>query len=135
MSKYFLTTLLGLVLLVFGIVSLKVMSWQSLSYVSIGLGSGLFGHGLGCILNARILAKSPEVAYEQQIAQKDERNIFIANAAKAKAYDAGVLIYCPVLLTLTLMNVETAVILLLVAAYLMVIGLGVYYRFKYEKEF
>lgn len=135
MSKYFLTTLLGLMLLALGVVGLKLMIWQSLPYVMIGLGSGLFGHGMGCIINTRILAKAPEAAYEQQIAQKDERNIFIANAAKAKAYDAFVFIFCPVLLSLTLMKVETAVILLLVAVYLMVIGLGVYYRFKFDKEF
>ena len=135
MSKYFLTTLLGLMPLALGIVGLKVMSWQSLPYVLIGLGCGLFGHGLGNISNVRILAKAPEAAYIKQIAQKDERNIFIANAAKAKAFDAFIFIFCPVLLSLNLMQVELKAILLLVAVYLAVLGLGIYYRFKLEKEF
>ena len=105
-----------------------------LSAVLIGLGCGAFGHGLGDLLSQRALKDAPELARRLEIEATDERNVALANAAKAKAFDQMLYIFGALMLAFVLMQIELAAILLLVAAYLFIVGCSIYYRSKYEKE-
>ena len=69
-----------------------------------------------------------------EIEQKDERNIAIQSQAKAKAYDLMIFVFGALMICLALMNVDMLVILILVTSYLFVVGYGIYYRIKYDKE-
>ena len=105
-----------------------------LSAVLIGLGCGAFGHGLGDLLSQRALKDAPELARRLEIEATDERNVALANSAKAKAFDQMLYIFGALMLAFVLMQIELAAILLLVAAYLFIVGCSIYYRSKYEKE-
>ena len=106
----------------------------ALPYVFIGLGCGMFGQGVSGFVNRAVLKKNPEIAKQQEIEQKDERNQEIANRAKAKAYDAMVFVFGALMVAFALMGMDLVPVLLLVGAYLYVVGVGLYYRFKLEKE-
>ena len=68
------------------------------------------------------------------INNQDERNILIASRAKAKAYDAMILVLSVLILAFALIGVEVIPVLLLVLAYLFVQGYAIYYRCKFERE-
>lgn len=107
---------------------------QVLSYVLIGLGCGAFGHSAGDLLGSKALQSDPELARRIEIETTDERNIALANAAKARAFDRMLYIFGALMVVLVLMQAELAVVLLFVTAYLFIVGSSVYYRCKYEKE-
>lgn len=107
---------------------------RTLPYVCIGLGTGMFGGGMGELIGRRAVKNSPAVAKQMEINKNDERNVAIANRAKAKAYDMMVFVFGALMLALALMETELTVVLLLVFAYLFTIGYGVYYRVKYDRE-
>lgn len=134
-----LTLVVGLALLGAGLYLLKTVFaptgvMLALPYVFIGLGCGMFGQGVSGFVNRAVLKKNPEIAKQQEIEQKDERNQEIANRAKAKAYDAMVFVFGALMVTFALMGLDLVPVLLLVGAYLYVVGVGLYYRFKLEKE-
>ena len=95
-----------------------VFTLRALPYLMIGIGCGLFGHGVGEMVNRRVLDSNPTLAKEQEIAQKDERNVALANRAKAKAYDLMTYMMAALLLTFALMGVAMEVVVVLVLAYL-----------------
>lgn len=105
-----------------------------LPFLCIGLGCGLFGHGAGGLLSQRALKGSPEIQKQLEIEQKDERNVALANRAKGRAFDIMLYCYGALMVCFVLMQVETAVVLLLTAAYLFILGCFVYYRVRYERE-
>ncbi|WP_340021339.1 DUF6442 family protein [Paenibacillus sp. FSL K6-1096] len=107
---------------------------RSLPYVCIGIGCGLFGGGMGELIGRRALKNSPAIAKQLEINKNDERNVAIANRAKAKAYDMMVFVFGALMLAFALMETELTVVLLLVFAYLFTIGYGTYYRLKYDRE-
>ncbi|WP_339225315.1 hypothetical protein [Paenibacillus sp. FSL H8-0332] len=107
---------------------------RTLPYICIGLGSGLFGSGMGELIGRRALKNSPAIAKQMEINKQDERNIAIATRAKAKAYDMMIFVFGALMLALALMETELTVVLLLVFGYLFTIGYGIYYRFKYDRE-
>lgn len=135
----YLITFLGLCLLGVGLFLVKTFSepqgiMRALPYVLVGVGCGAFGGGMGNLINRRILKNSPDLQKQKEIEENDERNVAIANRAKAKAYDTMVYIFGALMLSFALMGVDMAAVLLLVCAYLFVIGCGVYYRCKYDRE-
>ena len=134
-----LTLVVGLALLGAGLYLVKTVFaptgvMLALPYVFIGLGCGMFGQGVSGFVNRAVLKKNPEIAKQQEIEQKDERNQEIANRAKAKAYDAMVFVFGALMVAFALMGMDLVPVLLLVGAYLYVVGVGLYYRFKLEKE-
>ena len=134
-----LTLVVGLALLGAGLYLVKTVFTPTgvmlaLPYVFIGLGCGMFGQGVSGFVNRAVLKKNPEIAKQQEIEQKDERNQEIANRAKAKAYDAMVFVFGALMVAFALMGMNLVPVLLLVGAYLYVVGVGLYYRFKLEKE-
>lgn len=129
----------GLLLLGAGLFWTKTLSdpqgiMRVLPYIFIGIGCGGFGHGMGDILSVRALKNSPDIARQIEIDRMDERNVAIGNRAKAKAYDMMIFVFGALMVSFALMQVDLKVILLFVIAYLFVVGFGLYYRFKYEKE-
>ena len=69
-----------------------------------------------------------------KIEENDERNIALRNRAQAKAYNIMLPVFGSLFLAFALMNVDLAVVLLLVAAYLFICGCSVYYYAKYSKQ-
>ena len=134
-NKNGLMAVAGGALLACGCVVLKIAADAQglvLPYILIGLGCGLFGHGAGEIMagKSRDSARSKQI----KIAQNDERNAALCDKAKAKAYDMMLYVFGTLLIAFALMGVDAAVTLLLVIAYLAVVGVHIYYFGKYQKE-
>lgn len=135
----YLIAVVGLLLLVTGLILLKVIANPQgillvVPYVCIGLGCGAFGHGVGDIVSNKVAKNNPQLQKQMEIDKNDERNIAIANKAKAKAYDIMLYVFGALMVTFALMSVDMVAILLLVAAYLFVVGFFIYYLNKYHKE-
>ncbi len=131
--------ILGLALLVVGLYLAKTIAepqgiMRALPYVFIGIGCGLFGQGMGGVIERRVLKKNPEILKQKEIEVNDERNQQISNRAKAKAYDVMVFVFGALMVAFALMGMDMVAVLLLVFAYLFVVGSAVYYRVKFEKE-
>lgn len=138
-TKQYILAAAGILCFITGLVSLKAIAepqgvLQVLPYLCIGIGCGVFGHGAGEIAANRAYAKNPQLRKQMEIEKQDERNIAIANQAKAKAYDSMLYVLGAVMIAFALMNVQTTTILLLVGAYLLVVGVFIFYLNKYQKE-
>ena len=142
MKKHGLQTalgILGLALLALGLYLVKTTNATegillTLPYVFVGIGSGLFGQGMGGVIERRVLKKNPEILKQKEIEVNDERNQQISNRAKSKAYDVMVFVFGALMVAFALMGMDIVAVLLLVFAYLFVVGSAVYYRVKFEKE-
>ncbi len=105
-----------------------------LPYVFIGVGAGIWGHGMGAMIRQKILKRDPNVEKEISIEKSDERNTLIGHRAKAKAFDMMVFLFGILVLTFIVMGIDVIAILLFVFAYVLVIGYDIYYRSKYAKD-
>ena len=135
----YITLGIGLVLLLAGLWLLRTVSRPEgvllvLPYICIGVGCGLFGHGMGNTVSERVLKKYPEVARQKKIEENDERNVAIAERSKARAFDLMTFVLGALMLCFALMQVDLALVLLLVCAYLFIEGYALYCRFRLEKE-
>ncbi len=138
LAKY-TTITLGLLLLAISLYLIKTTGdpqgiMASLPYVCIGIGSGLFGHGMGNLISERAIQSDPDLQKKLDIEKNDERNLAIANKAKGKAFDMMTYVYGALMVSFALMDVDMIALLLLVFAYLFVHGFGIYYRIKFDKE-
>lgn len=137
--KHILIVLSGVVLLVTGLVLVKLepaplAGMPALPYLLTGLGSGLFGLGVGELVSRKLQQIDPHGAKKMAWEAKDERNIFIRNQSMAKAYTTMIYIFGALIMAVALMNAEPSVILLLVTGYLFVVGVRIYYQQKLERE-
>ena len=89
---------------------------------------------MGELLSRSVVKRNPALQKQIEIEQRDERNTAISNRAKARAYDMMIYVFGALMISFSLMGVELRAILLLVFAYLFVVGWGVYYRCRFEKE-
>ncbi|MFZ5352381.1 MAG: hypothetical protein ACOZCL_06595 [Bacillota bacterium] len=138
-SIHYIMAITGLLLMGIGLYFVKTAVGlqgiiKAIPYISVGLGCGIFGHGIGEIISHRLMKNHPDIKKQIEIDKMDERNIVIGNRAKAKAYDIMIYVFSSLMLAFVLMDIDLIVILLLVFAYLFVVGYGIYYRCKYEKE-
>lgn len=138
-NRNYFITIIGVLLIGIGLYLLKMISKPQgimlpLPYVCIGIGCGIFGHGIGDIISKKILKNNLEIARQIKIEANDERNIAIENRAKAKAFDMMIFVFGALLISFVLMNVGIMATLFLVSAYLFMIGYKIYYSFKYNKE-
>lgn len=138
-KKNYVITVMGIILLLCGFYLLKGVQSPNeflikLPYICIGLGCGIFGHGMGNLIANKAISKDPEVQRQIEIEKNDERNIAISSRAKSKAYDIMTFVFGALMVSFALMGVEIISILLLVFAYLFVQGCEIYYRLKYDKE-
>lgn len=125
---------LGVILLAAGLLWIKNGASNQLPYLCVGVGSGLFGQGLGEVIAARTRRTDPERMKRMEIGQKDERSVAISNMAKGKAFDLMTGVFGALMICFALMGVEPAPLLLLVFAYLLVHGAAVYHRIRLERE-
>ncbi|MDQ0062729.1 hypothetical protein [Paenibacillus harenae] len=137
-SSYFLT-LVGVGLLAGGLYFIKRIEdpqgmLRALPFICVGLGCGIFGHGMGEIIVRTAMKNNPAAAKQLEIDKKDERNLAIANRAKAKAYDMMVFVLGALITAFAFMAIDLIMVLLLVFAYLFILGYNTYYRFKYYKK-
>ncbi len=135
----YVLTGVGLVLLGVGLYMIKAGDdpqgfMRTLPYVCVGVGCGVFGHGTGDLISRRAMKNSPDLVKQIEIEKNDERNVAIVGRAKAKAYDIMIPVFGALMLAFALMGTDMTVVLLLVFSYLFVVGCGVYYRCKYEKQ-
>ncbi len=133
---FFALSVMGLVLIASGLYYLKSATqvqglMKVLPYYCIGIGCGAFGHGAGQLI---ALKSGGNIQKQIEIERRDERNITIINRAKGKAFDAMIYIFGALIVSFGLMNLDLYVILTLVFAYLLVAGISIYYRCKYDKE-
>ncbi|GKU76609.1 hypothetical protein [Paenibacillus sp. L3-i20] len=135
---YFLTVV-GVGLLVIGVYFIKTIEdpqgmLRALPYICVGIGCVVFGHGIGEIILRHAMNNNPAAAKQLEIERKDERNLAIANRAKAKAYDMMVYVFGALILAFSLMGIDLIMLLQLVFVYMFILGYNTYYRFKYYKE-
>ncbi|MBQ4523144.1 MAG: hypothetical protein IJA10_09365 [Lachnospiraceae bacterium] len=135
----YVITIVGALLLVSGLCLTKMTDvsegiMATLPYICIGLGCVIFGYGVGEICTRKAEKAAPELAKQISIENNDERNVAISNKAKAKAYDMMVFIFAALQISFGLMGIGLSAILMLNVAYLLVIGCGIYYRKKFDKE-
>ncbi|MET0017505.1 hypothetical protein [Oscillibacter sp.] len=133
---FFTLSVIGLVLIAVGLYFAKSAPetqgvMRVLPYYCIGIGCGAFGHGVGELI---ALKAAGNLQKQIEIEKKDERNIAISNYAKGKAFDAMIYIFGALIVSFGLMNLAPYVVLMLVFAYLLVAGIAIYYRCKYDKE-
>ena len=138
-KQCYTTTILGIVLLLCGFYLLKGVEKSNeflikLPYICIGVGCGIFGHGMGNLIANKAISKDSNIQKQIEIEKNDERNIAISNRAKAKAFDIMTFVFGALMVSFALMGVEIIPILLLVFVYLFVQGCAIYYRLKYDKE-
>lgn len=131
--------IVGLLLLGIGLLLIKTLIepeglLRVLPYVLVGVGCGVFGHGAGNVISKKAIGSNIEIQKQIQINQNDERNISIANHAKAKTYDMMVFVFGALMISFALMQIDVIATLLLVFSYLFVIFYGIYYRFQYERK-
>lgn len=136
-SKESMFVVVGLLLAAVGFVLLRGMpeAWGGpLPYLCLGVGAGAFGWGSGELLKQRALQGDPALEKQLEIEARDERNVALANRAKARAFDAMLYVFGALMLAFALMKADLTLILLLVGAYLLVVGISVYYYIRYNKE-
>jgi hypothetical protein len=137
-SFYFLTVV-GVGLLATGLYFIKTIEdpqglLRVLPFICFGLGCAIFGHGIGEIIVRHAMNNSPAAAKQLEIDKKDERNLTIANRAKAKTYDMMSFMFGALILSIALMGIEILVVILLVFIHLFILVYNSYYRYKYNKE-
>lgn len=139
-TKNYILAAAGIILFLSGLFFLKTADstqasfMTALPYVCIGVGCGVFGYGMSGILSAKIVRRTPDLQKQIEINNNDERNITIANRAKAKAYDLMIFVLGALLLVFVLLGVDVIPVLLFVLTYLLLQGYAVYFRCKLEKE-
>ena len=135
----YIVAISGLLLLGVGLALLKLIAnpqgvMLTLPYICIEVGCGMFGHGLGNVVSNRVAKNNPELKKQIEIDKNDERNVAVSNQAKAKAYDMMLYIFGALMIAFALMGVGVAAVLMLVFAYLLVVGFFIYYLNKFNNE-
>ncbi len=131
---YIIILIIGIVLFSIGGFLFKTDRTMAASFILIGIGSGLFGMSVGELIKQNIFKRNPEYKLKMEIETADERNIFIKNKAKAKAFDLMITVYGILMMVYALMSLDMTAVLLLVGAYLLVWGAYFAYFIKYYKE-
>ena len=129
----------GLLLLAVGLYLVRTLAGpqgflRALPYVCIGAGCGLFGGCLGSLIGDRAVQSDPELARRLRIEQNDESNVALANRANGKALVCMTYVFGALMVSFALMGIDLVAVLLLVFAYLLVHGVALYYRIKFDRE-
>lgn len=109
-------------------------TYKPLFGILIGIGSGLLGGGFGQLINNNVLDKNPTLKRRKEIEVNDERNIYISNRAKGKAFKAMEYIFPIVILIGVLLEADFLVTIIMVISYLLIYVIYIFYLNKYIKE-
>ena len=121
----------GTAVMALGLFLMSRMS-AALPGVLVGLGAGALGAGLSGVLTDVLSRKYPDMA-GKTVEQQDERNVAINHRAKARAYDCMVYVFGALMVTFALMNASITMILLLIGAYMIVVGCRIGFAAHYNK--
>jgi len=129
----FILFVLGVALVIVGLVVMNELT-KNVSGLLIGVGAGLMGMNAATLFIRFYYRRHPEIKRQLEIDAKDERSLFIAYKAKAKAFDIviGLLIAIPFLMILA--DLALWLILSTVAFYLLALCIRMYYSVRYNKE-
>jgi len=131
---YIALLILGIALVGLQVFVLKDIGNKQLSGICIGVGAGLFGMGAGQLISIMVIEKHPEAKRKVDIEAKDERNMYINDRARARAFNAMEIILPILALVLILMGEPLLTVLLVIGAYLTGWGTYIGYLGKYQKE-
>lgn len=129
----------GFILFMIGIALVRFqIKWDGMlsviSYASFGVGIVLIGNYLGMIFT-KIAIKATSVESKRLNTElNDERNITINDKAKARTFDIMFFAYTAMVLAFSIMAVERTVLFTVVAIYLAMVLIKVFFRLKYDKE-
>lgn len=112
----------------------KGEGFRSLAGVCLGTGAGLFGMSISNILMRRYELRNPDIAKQNAISLKDERNIIIRNRAKAKAGDITQWLIMGIAYITILIDAPLWVTLAVVSVFVVYNVLGLFYMSQFEKE-
>jgi len=104
------------------------------AYILMGLGFGVVGHFTGKLLKNYLIKENSNYAKRVQIEQKDERNTLILRLAKEKAYNSMLYVFAGLIMLFALIEVDTNVVLMMSAAYILTLIVFVFNFNKYNKE-
>jgi uncharacterized membrane protein len=124
---------LGLVLIASGLLIVGE-SLKTISGLCLGIGAGLFGVNIGKLVMYQYYKKNPKLEKQQKIELRDERTVAIRNRAKAKAYDIAAIVLMIIPLLLIIMGSPLYLVLSVIAFYLFVFGMQIFFTVKYDKE-
>ena len=135
----FVLLIIGVILVIVSTIALFYLSnaqysYTVVSYVVFGIGFGLVGDALGRLNSMRLEKKDPERMKIIRVERNDERNIAIDEKARAKAFSFMTYLYAVVLVVLAVMRVDLKSLLIMVAAYLLVVMYSLFVKFKLYKE-
>lgn len=138
-TKYIALSFFGFIVLITGIVLMVSLPnpqgiMLTLPYICVGIGSGIFGGGLGTSIRLYLLTKDPSAFKQNEIEVKDERNIAIRSKAKAKAFELTRIVFCVLILVFAMLQVEKFVLLTMAAVYLLITLSTVFFFNKYYRE-
>ena len=114
--------LIGLILVLTGFIILKteIIGIKLIQYILISLGCGLFGQGASDILSKKAMKNHPDILKQQEIVQKDERNLAIRDKCKSKAYDMMTLSMGILIVSYALMDTNFEILISFVVVYLFI---------------
>lgn len=131
-----LKLVVSLVLLVTGAVLLKanLLMVSGMPYILMAVGCGLFGNSTGEMYKEHTLKNDPQAKLENDIAEKDERNVQIQLLSKAKAFDVMTFSIAALMFAFAMMSESWRIVISLVVIYLFIHGYSIFWRLKLEKE-
>ena len=132
-TVYIVIILTGMVLIALSFL-FRAEDVKTLSRVLIGIGSALLGSGIAKLWMKNYEEKNPDIAKENDIEFKDERNTLIRYRAKAKAGDIIQWFIMGIAYLLIIIDAPLWVILVTVGIFLLYNVLGIFYMGKYQKE-
>jgi hypothetical protein len=109
-------------------------TYKALFGIMLGIGSGLFGGGLGQLVSVIMLEKDPALKKKKEIETSDERNVYINNKAKAKAFDIMGYTLPIAMFTQILLGVDFIITIIMLVSYFIIYATLIYYLNKYSKE-
>jgi len=138
-GKYLVYSLIGAIILASGAVLGKSTRnaegiMQTLPYILIAIGAGIFGNNLSTAFNIHAIKKDPQLGKQNDITENDERNIVIRNKAKSKSYDFMVMAFGVLIIGFALMQIDMKIILAIIIVYILVILSNFCFTIKYHKE-
>lgn len=130
--RIIITLLFGFCLAGFGLL-LRGEDIKNIAGICIGIGAGLFGMSISDLIMNNMEEKNPELAKQNAIELKDERNTMIRNRAKAKAEDITHWLTLAIAYVSILLNGPLWVVLLVVLVFVLYHIMGLYFMGKYQK--
>lgn len=132
-SFYIIMLVGGICLVALGFLLHEIVP-KSLQGVLLGLGAGFIGMSIANLYMKNCEIKNPQLAKQNEIDFKDERNTIIRNRAKAKAGDITQWLIIGIAYISVLINADLWVTIVIVAVFLLYSILGIFYMSKYQKE-